>query len=177
MGLRNYITFQRLIGTLTIMEYFFSQIKGGCRSNKRSPWALWGYSCDAHAWWIPVHITPQKRRQTFTLPDMNPVDSCDSRASFVSTLWIHPIITRPSWQSLTLIFGLTSSDVPHHHKVTWQCGLLDKPGYHLWAGLSCLGWGQWDGPWLARPLVLLAVVISPSTTSLRKSWWLPCPDT
>lgn len=90
---------------------------------------------------------------------------CDSQASHVSALWIHPIISRPLLQSLelllTLIFGPTSSDLLHHRKVAWQSGLWAKPGCRLWAGLSCLGWAQWDGPWLSRPLVLLAMA-SPS---------------
>lgn len=119
MGIRNYITFQRLVGTHK-NGFFFSLIKGGCSSNKQSSWASWSYSWDADMMDSFVYHTTEKEAEVHPTSYIHCWSwfVCDSQASHVLLQWIHSIITRPLLQPLelflTLIFGLTSSNLLHN---------------------------------------------------------------
>lgn len=182
MRIRNCITFQRQIGTLIIMFFFPLRLRVAVEVTKLLS-LMRLFMGGTHMMDSCVYHTTEKKTD-FHSDRYEPCWSrtvCDSQASRVSSLWIQPIISIPLLQSLelflTLIFGLTSSDLLHHHKIAWQSGLLNKPGYHLWAGLSFLwlgsvGWALASkGPCPAGHGIFL------SNTSLRESWCSPCPDT
>lgn len=177
MGIRNYITFHILIGILKMMEFFSLRLRVAVEVTNQplEPHEVIhgmhthdGFLCASHP----------KKEETFTLPDMNPVDPalfvtprllvfhhygytqsspdpCDSHCNYS---WPWFLAWLP--QTCFIITKLPDS-LDYWLNQAFTSGLVLLAS----AGVSGMG------PWSCLPWYL------PQTTSLRESWCSPCPDT